>query len=96
VLLRESITGLALGILLGTIAFVGAWATTGDQLTGVVLGLAVVAICTWSTCVGALVPITAHLLKVDPTVASAPFITTLVDATGLIIYFLIAKAVLGI
>ena len=96
VLLRESITGLALGILLGTIAFVGAWVTTGDQLTGVVLGLAVVSICTWSTCVGALVPITAHLLKVDPTVASAPFITTLVDATGLIIYFLIAKAVLGI
>lgn len=96
VLLRESITGLALGILLGTIAFVGAWVTTGDRETGMVLGLAVVAICTWSTCVGALVPITAHLLKVDPTVASAPFITTLVDATGLIIYFLIAKAVLGI
>ena len=96
VVLRESLTGLLLGLLLGLIALGGAWLTTGDLATGLVLGTAVVAVCTWSTCVGALVPITAHIAKVDPTVASAPFITTLVDATGLIIYFMIAKAIMGI
>jgi magnesium transporter len=96
VVFREAATGLLLGLLLGLIAFGGAWAVTGQMKVGTVLGTAVVAICTWSTCVGALVPITAHFLKVDPTVASAPFISTLVDATGLVIYFLIARAVLGI
>lgn len=96
VVLREVLTGLLLGMLLGSIAFVGGWLFTGNPRMGMVLGASVVAVCAWSTCVGALVPITAHLLKVDPTVASAPFISTLVDATGLLIYFLIAKALLGI
>lgn len=96
VLFRETLTGLLLGLLLGLIAFIGAWVVTGDIRLGAVLGTAVVAVCAWSTCVGALVPITAHFLKVDPTVASAPFISTLVDATGLMIYFLIAKLILRI
>jgi magnesium transporter len=96
VLLRETMTGLLLGLLLGTIAFVGGWLVTGDLGVGIVLGAAVVAVCTWSTCVGALIPITAHFLKVDPTVASAPFISTFVDATGLMIYFLIARVILHI
>lgn len=96
VVLREVLTGLVLGLLLGSIAFVGGWLFTGNLKLGMVLGASVVAVCGWSTCVGALVPISAHLLKVDPTVASAPFISTLVDATGLLIYFMIAKALLGI
>jgi magnesium transporter len=96
VLARETLTGLLLGLLLGVIAFGGAWAITQEASLGLVLGTAVVAVCTWSTCVGTLIPITAHFLRVDPTVASAPFISTFVDATGLIIYFLIAKAILGI
>lgn len=96
VLRREVVTGFLLGLLLGGLAFFGAWAFTGQMRLGMVLGAAVVSVCTWSTCVGAIVPITAHRLKVDPTVCSAPFITTLVDATGLMIYFLIAKLLLGI
>jgi len=96
VVLRETLTGLLLGILLGIIAFGGGWLVTRDIRMGAVLGTSVVAVCAWSTCVGALVPITARCFKVDPTVASAPFISTLVDATGLLIYFLVAKALLGI
>ncbi|MFN3650796.1 MAG: magnesium transporter [Armatimonadota bacterium] len=96
VLMREALTGLLLGLILGILAFAGSALFTGDAGIGLVLGLAVVAVCAWSTCVGALVPITAHFLKVDPTVASAPFISTLVDATGLILYFMIARLVLGI
>jgi magnesium transporter len=96
VVLRETLTGALLGICLGIIAFLGGWAFTQDAQLGLVLGISVVAVCTWSTCIGALIPITARLVKIDPTVASAPFISTFVDATGLVIYFLIAKAILGI
>ena len=53
------------------------------------------AICAWATTVGALVPILAQKVGLDPAVLSAPMIATLVDATGLVIYFTIAKAVLA-
>jgi len=96
VVLREMVTGLVLGVLLAAIAFCGAWVMTRSVPLAGVLAISVIAICAWSTCVGALVPITAHWLRIDPTVASAPFISTLVDATGLIIYFLIARALLGV
>jgi magnesium transporter len=46
--------------------------------------------------VGSLLPLLARRLGFDPAVMSAPFISTLVDASGLILYFLIAKAVLGV
>jgi magnesium transporter len=96
VLVRETVTGALLGLALGIIAFLGGWLITGQPFLGIVLGTSVVAVCAWSTCVGTLIPITARKLKIDPTVASAPFISTFVDATGLIIYFLIAKALLHI
>lgn len=96
VVVRETLTGGLLGVCLGALAFLGGWAFTQNAQLGMVLGISVVAVCTWSTCVGALIPICARLLKIDPTVASAPFISTFVDATGLLLYFLIAKAILGI
>ena len=46
--------------------------------------------------VGSLIPLVAQRFKIDPAVISAPLITTLVDATGLAIYLLIAKAVLNL
>ena len=46
--------------------------------------------------VGSLLPLLAGRLGLDPAVLSAPFITTIVDASGLVIYFLIAKAILGV
>jgi magnesium transporter len=60
----------------------------------ITVSLTVLAICTWSTTVGSLIPLAAERFGVDPAVLSAPLITTLVDATGLIIYFTIAKAIL--
>jgi magnesium transporter len=53
-------------------------------------------VCTLATLVGSLLPLLARRLGFDPAVMSAPFISTLVDATGLVVYFLIAKAILGI
>ncbi|CAM4360702.1 Magnesium transporter MgtE [Corynebacterium hadale] len=61
-----------------------------------VIGLTLVSICTLAATVGGVMPLVGKKLGIDPAVFANPFITTLVDATGLIIYFLIAKSVLGI
>jgi magnesium transporter len=61
-----------------------------------VIGFAIPAIVVWAAMVGSLLPIAAKRVGLDPAVLSAPFITTFVDATGLIIYFEIAFRVLGI
>jgi magnesium transporter len=56
-----------------------------------VVGVALPAIVIWSASVGSLLPLAAKRLGIDPAVMSAPFISTFVDATGLIIYFEIAQ-----
>lgn len=94
VLVRELLSGLLLGGLLGIIAFALAMVLTRDPLLALVVSLAVAAICTWANTMGALVPLFADRLKIDPALISSPLITTLVDTTGLLIYFLIAKALL--
>jgi magnesium transporter len=95
VIVREFWSGLLLGTLLGLIAFGRAelWGS-GTQLS-LVVALAILAICTWANTVGSLIPLVAQRFKIDPALVSAPLITTLVDATGLAIYLLIAKALLS-
>ncbi|MGY1749412.1 magnesium transporter [Modestobacter sp. SYSU DS0511] len=92
---RELATGALLGALLAAVGFgPAAWLVGAD--IAVVLCAALVVVCTLATTAGALTPMLANRLGVDPAVVSAPFITTFVDATGLIVYFLIAQAVLGL
>ena len=62
------------------------------EFTALTLPLVVV----WSNTVATLVPIAAERYKIDPTVISAPLITTIVDATALLIYFSLAKLILGL
>jgi magnesium transporter len=95
VILREARVGLLLGAALGLLALGPAWIFAGRQI-GFVVSLTLLAVCTLAAFVGALLPLVARRVRVDPAVMSAPFITTLVDASGLIIYFLIARAVLGL
>jgi magnesium transporter len=92
---REVLTGFLLGATLALVGFVPA-SLLVDVEIAVVLCSALVVVCTMATFVGSLTPMTAKRLGVDPAVVSAPFITTFVDATGLIVYFLIARAVLGL
>ncbi|HEX9985122.1 MAG TPA: magnesium transporter [Thermoanaerobaculia bacterium] len=94
VLLRESAAGLLLGTLLCVFAAIRAlmWGT-GTPLA-LVVGLTILVVCAWANVVAALVPILAQKFKIDPTLVSAPMITTVVDASGLAIYMLIAQAVL--
>ena len=93
---REFGSGLLMGLLLGLVAFGRAllWGSTPGLAA--VVGLTIVAICAWANTIGSLIPLIAYKLKIDPAVVSAPLITTLVDATGLAIYMLIAKAILGL
>jgi magnesium transporter len=53
-----------------------------------------VALCAWATLAGATLPMIARRVNIDPAVVSAPLVATLVDATGLIIYFSIALLIL--
>ena len=95
VVLREARVGLMLGMGLGVIAFVPVSLLFGTPM-GTVVALSVATICTYASTVGSLLPILAGRVGFDPAVLSAPFITTIVDASGLVIYFLIAKLILGI
>ena len=95
VLTRELRTGSMLGLLLGTLGFSIASLIYSIEL-GLVIGLTLLAVCTIAAAVGGCMPLLARAVKVDPAVFSNPFISTFVDATGLIVYFVIARAVLGL
>jgi magnesium transporter len=95
VLFRELSTAAILGTLLAVVAFgrVLLWGLPVEM--AIVVSVTILAICVWANTVGCLVPILAHAIGIDPTVMSAPLITTLVDATGLLIYLSVAGMVLS-
>src|SRR5690606_13351390 len=84
---REILTGAFLGAALAAVGFVPAAVIAGPRLA-VVLALTMVAVCTLATAAGSVTPMVARRLGVDPAVVSATFITTFVDTTGLVVYFL--------
>ena len=96
VVIREATTGMLVGLLVGVVAFGQALLWKAPLALAVTVSITMFAICIWSTTVGSLIPIAAQRAGVDPAVLSAPLITTLVDATGLIIYFSIAKVILHV
>jgi len=96
VLGREGGSGLVLGILLGIVGFGRAMLWGSTTPLALTVGVSILVICTWANTVGATIPMLATVFKIDPTVMSAPLIATLVDATGLIIYFTVAKSFLGL
>ncbi|MDN4505047.1 magnesium transporter [Dietzia maris] len=95
VLAQEVRTGFTLGLVLGGVGALAAGLIYGTDL-GLVIGLTLLILCTVAATVGGLMPLLAQAVRADPAVFSNPFITTFVDATGLIVYFLIARAVLGL
>jgi magnesium transporter len=96
VVVREATTGMVVGLLVAPIAFGQAMLWKASVELAITVSVTMFAICIWSTTVGSLIPILAQRFGVDPAVLSAPLITTLVDATGLIIYFTIAKMILHV
>ena len=96
VLARELLVGVILGFLLAIIAFGRAFLEVPMASLAITVALSVMAICIWANVIGAMVPMAARRFGIDPALISAPLITTLVDASGLAIYLLIAKALLGL
>jgi magnesium transporter len=95
VAVREVSTGLALGASLGAIAF-GPIAVLYDAGLAAVVSSTLVTVCTLAALIGSTLPLAAKRVGGDPAVMSVPLITALVDASGLVVYFLIARAVLGL
>jgi magnesium transporter len=105
---REVQAGLALGAILGAIGVlrVGAWAIIGEQylhrqpygphwpLVAMTVGIALVGVVLWGTLSGSMLPFLLRRIGADPATSSAPFVATLVDVTGLIIYFSIALVIM--
>jgi magnesium transporter len=103
VAMREAPTGLALGAILGVIgvARISAWQTLHFfdygphwRLVALTVGLGLVGIVTFGSLTGSMLPFVLKRLGFDPANASAPFVATLVDVTGLVIYFSVALLVL--
>lgn len=94
--LHEIGVGLTLGIFMAIIAFGLAWLWVGSLSMAITVSVSIFTIVLWSTGAGSLLPLIATRLKIDPTVVSGPVMSTLVDATGLFIYFNIARIVLEI
>ncbi len=93
---KELRVGLIMGLIMGVAAIGQAWFLGVSSDIATAVSIAVVAICTWAAIVAAALPLILRRLGVDPAVVSAPLISTLVDGTGLIIYFEIARRVLGL
>ena len=105
---REVQAGLLLGLILGIIGIirVGSWAIADERyfhhqpygehwpLVALTVGIALVGVVLWGTLSGSMLPFVLRRIGADPATSSAPFVATLVDVTGLIIYFSIALLIM--
>jgi magnesium transporter len=96
VVFREVGTGLLLGAIMAAIGFLASLLWTKSVSLAATVAASLVVLVVWSNLMGSLLPIIASRLKVDPTVISGPVMSTLVDATGLLIYFTLARVIMGI
>ena len=104
VMRRELLSGLLLGFVLGVVGFlrITIWQSINPHLYGehwlpiaFTVGFALIGVVLWGTLSGSMLPILLKKLGADPAASSAPFVATLVDVTGLIIYFSVAFLILS-
>lgn len=95
VALKEVRAGILLGAVLAALAFAITSLVYGADI-GVVIALTLILNCPIAATVGGVIPLVARACKVDPAVFSTPFISTFCDATGLLVYFMVAITVLGL
>jgi len=102
VLRKELLTGVALGVILGVLGAITVFVymlirpgTEGEPpLTWLAIGLAVVAIAVWAVTLGSMFPLVLRRMGFDPATISSPLVATVMDVTGLLIYFAVALVVL--
>ena len=101
---REIVAGISLGVLLGVVGYarILLWSMLGwdsgrygahPALLALSVSIALVGIVVWGSLSGAMCPFVLRICKLDPATSSAPFVATLVDVTGLIIYFVVVAAI---
>lgn len=102
VMRREILSGLSLGAILGSLGFIriSLWAVLfhsyGEHwlLLATTVGIALIGIVLWGSLSGSMLPFLLRKVGLDPATSSAPFVATLVDVSGLIIYFTVAAVIL--
>lgn len=102
VMRREVMSGIVLGSILGTLGFlrIAVWSTFSDVygphwfLVALTVGISLVGIVLWGTFSGSMLPLLLERCGLDPATSSAPFVATLVDVTGIVIYFSVAALLL--
>jgi magnesium transporter len=87
---REVRMGLGLGLILGSIGFLRAWTWEHNLLISMIVGSSLVGVVLFGSVVGAVMPFLIKRLKFDPAVSSSPFIASLVDVAGIVLYFNVA------
>ena len=96
IIAREAATGVLLGSALGLLGLARAWMIGTGYGVAVTVGLGVLLVVLIGNLAGTALPLLARALHIDPAIMSGPFITTVVDIVGLIVYFETAGAVLGL
>lgn len=94
-IMREASTGLITGSCCGVVITIVIYLWKGDIFLGLLVGISILATLTVATIAGALIPMVMDRLKIDPAVASGPFITTINDLISILIYFGLATAFMG-
>lgn len=93
---REAGTGLIMGTVCGIlVSIISQVVTQGNLVLGFIVGVSLFCTLIIATLAGAIIPLIIHRLRIDPAVASGPFITTISDIVGLMIYFSIATALIS-
>ena len=93
---REIGMGVALGVFLGAIGYIRALMWGNGPAVGLVVALSLVVIVTVGSIVGAMLPLLFKICRLDPGVASSPFVASLVDVVGIVVYFNIARMLIPI
>ncbi|TVQ13673.1 MAG: magnesium transporter, partial [Leptolyngbya sp. DLM2.Bin27] len=96
VIQREAIAGTVLGLMLGAVVTLWAYLIQGSLPVAMTVGLSLVAISILASTAGGALPILFDKLGFDPALMSAPFITTIVDVLGVLIYLTLARHMLGL
>ena len=95
-LLKEMLLAALNGVILALFLFVFVWITKGDVQTALAISVSLVVVIVVAGLIGTFVPLFLNKRGIDPAIATGPFITTSNDIFGILIYFMIAKFILGI
>jgi len=95
-LLKEMLLAALNGVILALFLFVFVWITKGDLQTALAISVSLVVVIIVAGLIGTFVPLFLNKRGIDPAIATGPFITTSNDIFGILIYFMIAKFILGI